>query len=147
MAVAGWRDRRLRGRRGVLLYQESSKVRRWPRRLPDQCEGQLAIFRRAELHLVVLEIGGERLGRGRIDGAGLGGVELDVVDRALFVLTNTNPPLYTVKKETTVADAPNLDNLKTIVEGFGKLFQTIVTASAGQAQPLPVGAPPPSTPA
>ena len=35
---------------------------------------------------MVLEIGGERLGRGRIDRAGLRGVELDVFDRALLVL-------------------------------------------------------------
>ena len=52
----------------------------------DHDKGQLAVFGRAELGLVVVEIGGERLGRGRIDGAGLRGVELDVVDRALLVL-------------------------------------------------------------
>ena len=46
----------------------------------------LPIFGRAELGLVVLEIGGQRLGRGRIDRAGLRGVELDEFDRALLVL-------------------------------------------------------------
>ncbi|MCW2359036.1 hypothetical protein M2239_007210 [Bradyrhizobium elkanii] len=35
---------------------------------------------------MVLEIGGERLGRGWIDGAGLRGAERDVVDRTLLVL-------------------------------------------------------------
>ena len=35
---------------------------------------------------MVVEIGGQRLGRGRIDRAGLRGVELDVFDRALLVL-------------------------------------------------------------
>ncbi len=52
----------------------------------DRDEGDLAIFGRAELDLVVLEIGGERLGRGRIDRAGLRGVELDEFDGALLVL-------------------------------------------------------------
>ena len=52
----------------------------------DHDKRQLAIFGRAELGLVVLEIGGQRLGRGRIDRAGLRGVELDVFDRALLVL-------------------------------------------------------------
>ncbi|MBA7668738.1 hypothetical protein ES703_76853 [subsurface metagenome] len=35
---------------------------------------------------MVLEIGGERFGRGRIDGTGLRRIQLDVVDRALLVL-------------------------------------------------------------
>ena len=52
----------------------------------DHDKGQFAIFGRAELGLVVLEIGGQRLGRGGIDGAGLRGVELDVLHRALLVL-------------------------------------------------------------
>src|SRR6185436_8482769 len=39
-----------------------------------------------ELGLAVLEIGGQRLGRGRVYRAGLRGVELDVLDRALLVL-------------------------------------------------------------
>ena len=52
----------------------------------DHDKGDLAIFGRAELGLVVVEIGGQRFGRGRIDRAGLRGVELDVLDRALLVL-------------------------------------------------------------
>ena len=52
----------------------------------DRDKGDLAIFGRAELGLVIVEIGGQRLRRGRIDGSGLRGVELDVFDRALLVL-------------------------------------------------------------
>ena len=52
----------------------------------DRDEGNLAVFGRAKLDLVVLEISGERLGRGRVDGARLGRVELDEFDRALLVL-------------------------------------------------------------
>ena len=35
---------------------------------------------------MLVEIGGERLGRGRIDGAGLGRAEAQIIDRALLVL-------------------------------------------------------------
>ena len=52
----------------------------------DHDERQFAIFGRAELGLVVVEIGGERFGRGRVDRAGLRRIELDVFDRALLVL-------------------------------------------------------------
>ncbi len=52
----------------------------------DHGERQFSVFGRAELGLAFVEIGGERFRRRRIDGAGLGGVELDVVDRALLVL-------------------------------------------------------------
>ena len=53
-------------------------------------ERNLAVFWRTELDLVVLEIGGKRFGRGRIDGAGLRRLELDVVDRTLLVLEADN---------------------------------------------------------
>ena len=52
----------------------------------DRDEGYLAIFGRAELGLAIVEIGGQRLRRRRIDGSGLRGVEFDVFDRALLVL-------------------------------------------------------------
>ena len=52
----------------------------------DHDKGQFAIFGCAELGLAVLEIGRQRLGRGRVDRAGLRGVEFDVLDRALLVL-------------------------------------------------------------
>ena len=52
----------------------------------DRDKGDLAIFGRAELGLVLVEIGGERLGRGRIDGAGLRRAKPQIVDRALLVL-------------------------------------------------------------
>ncbi|MGY4504759.1 hypothetical protein ACVWYH_008716 [Bradyrhizobium sp. GM24.11] len=52
----------------------------------DHGEDDLAEFGRAELDLVILEIGGERLGRGRVDRACLRRVEPDEFDRALFVL-------------------------------------------------------------
>ncbi len=52
----------------------------------DRDKNDLAIFRRAELGLVVVEIGGQRLRRRRIDGSGLRGVEFDVFDSALLVL-------------------------------------------------------------
>ncbi|MGY4294769.1 hypothetical protein ACVWXN_002864 [Bradyrhizobium sp. i1.4.4] len=52
----------------------------------DHDEGNLAIFGRAELDLVILEIRGEGFGRGSVDGAGLRGVEPDEFDRTLLVL-------------------------------------------------------------
>ena len=52
----------------------------------DRDKGNLAVFGRAELGLALVEIGGQRFRRRRIDGAGLRGVELDVFDGALFVL-------------------------------------------------------------
>ena len=52
----------------------------------DRDKGYLAIFGRAELGLVIVEIGRQRLGRRRIDRSGLRGVELDVFHGALLVL-------------------------------------------------------------
>jgi hypothetical protein len=49
-------------------------------------ERDLAEFGRTELGLVVLEIRREGFRRGRIDGPGLGGPELDIFDRTLLVL-------------------------------------------------------------
>src|SRR4051794_197205 len=49
-------------------------------------KADLAIFGGPELGLVVLEIGGQRLRRRRIDGPGMRGVKFDVFDRTLFVL-------------------------------------------------------------
>ena len=45
-----------------------------------------AIFGRAELDLVLVEIGGQRFRRRRLDGAGLRRLEFDIVDRPLLVL-------------------------------------------------------------
>ncbi len=52
----------------------------------DRDVGDLAIFGRAELGLVLVEIAGERLRRGRIDLAGLGGAQPHEFDGALLVL-------------------------------------------------------------
>ena len=52
----------------------------------DRDKGDLAIFGRAELGFVLVEIGGERLGRRRLDGAGLCRAKPQIVDRALLVL-------------------------------------------------------------
>src|SRR5262249_55934237 len=49
-------------------------------------KSDLAIFGGAELDLVVVEIGGQNLRRGRIDRSGLRRAKLDVFDRALLVL-------------------------------------------------------------
>src|SRR5882724_680697 len=52
----------------------------------DHDKRYLAIFGRAELGLVIVEIGGQRLRRRRIDGSGVCRVQFDVFDSALFVL-------------------------------------------------------------
>lgn len=70
-----------------------------------------------------------------LDKDGLPQVLLGSNERALFVLTHTNPPLYTVTKAAPViSDSENLANLKSVIDTFAKLFQTIVFTSAGGVQ-------------
>ena len=52
----------------------------------EQDKGYLAVFGRAELGFVIVEIAGQRFRRWRIDRSGLRGVEFDVFEAALFVL-------------------------------------------------------------
>ena len=55
----------------------------------------------------------------------------------VFVLANTNPPLYSLTKTTITAPIPNLDDLAAIVSGAGKWPLTAAVRTQGEVPDSP----------